>query len=208
LNFIPNPNKTWQNIDPSLPDIKIEVLGPPPTSGTRDVFLELIMEKGAKGFGALRDMKEADEKNGTKNYEKVWKSLREDGAYVDAGENDNLIVQKLVANKNAVGVFGYSFLEENKDKIKSILVGGYEATYESIASGKYPGSRSLYIYVKKAHADVIPGLKEFLAEHTSAKTIGEDGYLVKKGLIAMPKDDLEKAAKVAAELTPMVAPEK
>jgi phosphate transport system substrate-binding protein len=208
LNFIPNPNKTWQNIDPSLPDIKIEVLGPPPTSGTRDVFLELIMEKGAKGFGALRDMKEADEKNGTKNYEKVWKSLREDGAYIDAGEDDNLIVQKLSANPNAVGVFGYSFLEENKDKIKSILVGGYEATYEGIASGKYPGSRSLFIYVKKAHVGLIPGIKEFLAEYVSTKTIGEDGYLVKKGLIAMPKEDMEKAAKAAAELTTIAAPEK
>ena len=208
LNFIPNPNKTWNNIDPSLPDIKIEVLGPPPTSGTRDVFLELIMEKGAKGFGALRSMKDADEKNGSKDYEKIWKSLREDGAYVDAGENDNLIVQKLVANPNAVGVFGYSFLEENKDKIKSILVGGVDANYDSIASGKYPGSRSLYIYVKKQHVGVIPGIKEFVAEFTAPKTISEDGYLAKKGLIAMPKEDMEKAAKVAADLPPMVIPEK
>ncbi len=208
LNFIPNPNKTWQNIDPLLPDTKIEVLGPPPTSGTRDAFLELIMEKGAKGYGALRDMKEADEKNGTKNYEKIWKSLRQDGAYIDAGENDNLIVQKLEGNPNAVGVFGYSFLEENKAKIKSIQVGGVEATYEGIASGKYPGSRSLFIYVKKAHVGVIPGLKEFIAEYVSPKTIGEDGYLVKKGLIAMPKEGIEKTAKTAADLTAMVAPEK
>jgi phosphate transport system substrate-binding protein len=208
LNFIPNPHKTWQNVDPLLPDIKIEVLGPPPTSGTRDAFLELIMEKGAKGFGALRDMKEADEKNGTKNYEKVWKSLREDGAYIDAGENDNLIVQKIEANPNAVGVFGFSFLEENKAKIKSILVGGVAATYEDIANGKYPGSRSLFIYVKKAHVGLIPGIKEFLAEYVSPKTNGEDGYLVDKGLIAMPKEDIEKAAKTAAELTAMAAPEK
>jgi phosphate transport system substrate-binding protein len=208
LTFIPNPHKTWQSIDPSLPDIKIEVLGPPPTSGTRDAFLELIMEKGAKGFGALRDMKEADEKNGTKNYEKVWKSVREDGAYIDAGENDNLIVQKIEANPNAIGVFGFSFLEENKAKIRSIMVGGIEASYEAIANGKYPGSRSLYIYVKKAHIGVIPGLKEFLAEYTSAKTVGEDGYLVKKGLISMPKEDMEKAVKVAAELPVIAAPEK
>jgi phosphate transport system substrate-binding protein len=208
LKFIPNPNKNWQDIYPDLPATKIEVLGPPPTSGTRDAFLELIMEKGAKGFGALRDMKDADEKNGTKTYEKVWKSLREDGAYVDAGENDNLIVQKLDANPNAVGVFGFSFLEENKAKIKSVQVGGVEATYENIASGKYPGSRSLFIYVKKAHVGVIPGMKEFLAEYVSPKTIGEDGYLVKKGLIAMPKEDIEKAAKTATELTAMAAPEK
>jgi phosphate transport system substrate-binding protein len=208
LKFIPNPHKTWQSVDPLLPDIKIEVLGPPPTSGTRDVFLELVMEKGAKGFGALREMKDADEKDGTKNYEKVWKSLREDGAYIDAGENDNLIVQKLDANPNAVGVFGYSFLEENKDKIKSVLVSGVAATYEGIANGKYPGSRSLYIYVKKAHVSVIPGIKEFLAEYVSTKATGEDGYLVKKGLISMPKEDMEKSAKAAAELTAMVAPEK
>jgi phosphate transport system substrate-binding protein len=208
LNFIPNPNKVWKDIYPELPDTKIEVLGPPPTSGTRDVFLELVMEKGAKGFGALRDMKDADEKNGTKSYEAVWKSLRQDGAYIDAGENDNLIVQKLEANPNAIGIFGYSFLEENTAKIKSIQVGGVEASYESIASGKYPGSRSLYIYVKKAHIGVIPGIKEFIAEYVSPKTIGEDGYLVKKGLIAMPKEDMEKTAKVVADLTPMAAPEK
>ncbi len=208
LNSIPNPHKTWQSVDPLLPDIKIEVLGPPPTSGTRDAFLELIMEKGAKGFGALREMKDADEKNGTKNYEKVWKSLREDGAYIDAGENDNLIVQKIEANPNAVGVFGFSFLEENKAKIKSILVGGIPATYEAIANGTYPGSRALFIYVKKAHVGVIPGLKELLAEYVSPKTIGEDGYLVSKGLIALPKEDIEKTAKMATELTAMAAPEK
>ena len=208
LKFIPNPHKAWQDIDPLLPAIKIEVLGPPPTSGTRDAFLENVMEKGAKGFGALRELKDADEKDGTKNYEKVWKSLREDGAYIDAGENDNLIVQKLEGNPNAIGIFGYSFLEENTAKIKGVLVGGVEPTYENIASGKYPASRSLYIYVKKGHIDVIPGIKEFLAEYVSEKTIGEDGYLVDKGLIAMPKEDIEKSAKTAAELTPMVAPEK
>jgi phosphate transport system substrate-binding protein len=208
LKFIPNPNKTWQDIYPDLPATKIEVMGPPPTSGTRDAFLELIMEKGAKGFGALRDMKEADEKNNTKNYEKVWKSLRQDGAYIDAGENDNLIVQKLDGNPNAVGVFGFSFLEENRAKIKSIKVGGVEATYESIADGKYPGSRSLFIYVKKAHVGVILGIKKFLAEYVSTKTIGEDGYLVKKGLIAMPKEEIDKAAKNAIDLTAMAAPEK
>lgn len=208
LNFIPNPHKVWQDIDPLLPATKIEVLGPPPTSGTRDAFLENVMEKGAKGFGGLRDIKDADEKNGTKNYEKVWKSLREDGAYIDAGENDNLIVQKLEANPNAIGIFGFSYLDQNKEKIKSILVGGYQATYDDIASGKYPASRSLFIYVKKSHIGVIPGIKEFLAEYTANKTIGEDGYLVKKGLISMPKADIEKSAQLASALTPMVAPEK
>lgn len=208
LKFVPNPHKTWSSIDPSLPDIKIQVLGPPPTSGTRDAFLELVMEKGAKGFGGYRDIKDADEKAGTKNYEQIWKSIRQDGAYVEAGENDNLIVQKIAVDPNAIGIFGFSFLEENKSKIKSILVGGYEATYENIASGKYPASRSLFVYVKKQHVGVIPGIKEFLAEYVSNKAIGEDGYLVGKGLIAMPKADIEKTEKIVADLTPMAAPEK
>jgi phosphate transport system substrate-binding protein len=208
LKFVPNPHKAWKDIDPTLPDSKIEVLGPPPTSGTRDAFLENVMEKGAKGFGGLREMKDADEKNGTKTYDQVWKSIRTDGAYVEAGENDNLIVQKLEGNPNAIGIFGFSYLEENRTKIKSILVGGQEATYENIASGKYPASRSLFIYVKKAHIDTIPGIKEFLAEYVSDKAIGENGYLAQKGLIAMPKEEIEKSRKTVAELTAMVAPEK
>ena len=206
--LVPNKSVTWQDVYPDLPAIKIEVLGPPPTSGTRDAFLELVMEKGAKGFGSLRDLKDADEKNGTKIYEKIWKSVRQDGAWIDAGENDNLIVQKIEANKNAIGIFGFSFLEQNKAKIKSIMIDGIAATYEDISSGAYPGSRSLYIYVKKAHVGVIPGIKEFLAEYISAKALAEDGYLAPKGLIAMPKADLEKAMKVAADLPAMVAPEK
>ncbi len=208
LKFIANPHKNWKDVDPLLPDTKIEILGPPPTSGTRDAFLELVMEKGAKGFGALVEMKEADEKNGTKNYEKVWKSIRQDGAFVEAGENDNLIVQKIEGNPNAIGIFGYSFLEENVDKIKPVLIGGVEPTYENIAKGTYPASRALFIYVKKAHIGVIPGMKEFLAEFVSPKAVGEDGYLVGKGLISQPKEDQDKAAKIAVELTPMVAPEK
>jgi len=208
LKFMPNPHKTWQNVDPLLPDTKIEVLGPPPTSGTRDAFLELIMEKAAKGFGGYREMKDADEANGTKDYEKVWKSIRQDGYYVEAGENDNVIVQKIEANPNAIGIFGFSFLEENKDKIKPIIIGGIEPTYENIANGKYPASRALFIYVKKAHIGVIPGMKEFLAEYVSPKAVGEEGYLVDKGLISMPKADLEIATKNATELIPMVIPEK
>ncbi len=203
---VPNKSMTWQDVYPDLPAVKIEVLGPPPTSGTRDAFLELIMEKGAKGLGSLRTLKDADEKNGTKDYEKIWKSLRKDGAYIDAGENDNVIVNKLEANPNAVGIFGFSFLIENKEKVKSILIDGVEATYEDIASGRYPGSRSLFIYVKKAHVGVIPGIKEFLAEYASPKAIGENGYLVDKGLISMPKEEMDKAAKAAAELPPMSAP--
>ena len=204
--LVANPNKTWKDVDASLPADKIEVLGPPPTSGTRDAFLELVMEKGGEKNDVLKAMKDADKKDNTKNFEKVWKSLREDGAWIDAGENDNLIVQKLEANPKAVGIFGYSFLEENTAKIKGAKIGGVDPTYDTIASGKYPVSRPLFIYLKKQHIGVIPGLKEFAVEYTSGKSMGEDGYLSKKGLIALPKAELEKSAKTAADLSAMAAP--
>ena len=199
-----NPNKSWKDIDAALPDQKIEVLGPPPTSGTRDAFLDLVMEKGAEKFDVLKAMKDADKKDNTKNFEKVWKAIREDGAWVDAGENDNLIVQKLESNPKAVGVFGYSFLEENTSKIKAAKVGGVDPVLETIASGKYPVSRPLFVYLKKQHVGVIPGLKEFAVEYTSVKSMGEDGYLSAKGLIPLPKADRDSVAKVAAELATMI----
>jgi phosphate transport system substrate-binding protein len=192
--LIPNPFKNWSDVDPSLPNTRIEVLGPPPTSGTRDSFVELVMEKGAEEFPALKDMKKAD----AKAFEKVWKSIREDGGYVEAGENDNLIVQKLVANPNAVGIFGFSFLEENLNTIKGVGINGVMPSFESIADGKYKVARPLFVYVKSQHVGVIPGLKEFVAEYVSEKAIGEDGYLIAKGLIALPEDDL-KATRAAAE---------
>ena len=199
-----NPNKSWKDIDAALPDQKIEVLGPPPTSGTRDAFLELVMEKGAEKFDVLKALKDADKKDNTKNFEKVWKSIREDGAWVDAGENDNLIVQKLESNPKAVGVFGYSFLEENASKIKAAKVGGVDPVFETIVSGKYPVSRPLFVYLKKQHVAVIPGLKEFAVEYTSVKSMGEDGYLSAKGLIPLPKAERDSVAKVAAELATMI----
>jgi phosphate transport system substrate-binding protein len=201
-----NPNKTWKDVDAALPDAKIEVLGPPPTSGTRDSFLELVMEKGAEKFPSLKTMKDDDKKNSTKNFEKVWKSIREDGAYIDAGENDNLIVQKLEANPAAVGIFGYSFLEENTAKIKGSKIAGVAPDYDAIAAGSYPVARPLFIYVKKQHIGVIPGLKEFVMEYGSAKAIGDDGYLGKKGLVALPKADADATAKTAGELAAMQAP--
>ena len=171
--LVANPNKNWSDVDPSLPSKKIEVLGPPPTSGTRDSFVELVMEKGAEGIDAMQALKKAD----AKAYEKAWKSLREDGAYVEAGENDNLIVQKLGANPDALGIFGYSFVEENLNTIKAVPIDGVTPTYETIASGAYKVARPLFIYVKAQHVDVIPGLKEFIAEYVSDKALGEDGYL-------------------------------
>ncbi len=181
-NLVPNPNQKWSDIDPSLPDVKIEVLGPPPTSGTRDAFVELAMEGGAKSVPMLAEMR-ADDK---KAFKAVAHAIREDGAYVEAGENDNLIVQKLTANPDALGIFGFSFLDQNTDRMQGSKVNGVEPTFENIASGDYGVSRSLYFYVKKAHVGVVPGLEEYIAEFTSERAAGEEGYLADKGLIPLP----------------------
>ncbi len=183
--LIPNPYKTWKDVNSSLPDQKIEVLGPPPTSGTRDAFAELALEGGCKKFPWIKAMKKKDKKK----YKAICHAVREDGAYIEAGENDVLIVKKLEANTNAFGVFGFSFLDQNSDKIKGSLVDGIEPTFENIADGKYPVSRPLYFYVKKAHVGMIPGIKEYLREFTSEKAWGSEGYLLDKGLIPMPEEE-------------------
>lgn len=181
----PNPYTTWSDVNPDLPNVKIEVLGPPPTSGTRDAFVELAMEGGCKKIDWIEALKKTD-KNA---YKSLCHTIREDGAFVEAGENDNLIVQKLEANPSAFGVFGYSFLDQNSDKVQGSAIGGKEPTFENIADGAYPVSRSLYFYVKKAHVGTVPGIKEFLAEFTSEDAMGEDGYLADKGLIPMAEDE-------------------
>jgi phosphate transport system substrate-binding protein len=197
--LIANPNKMWSDIDKTFPSIKIEVLGPPTTSGTRDSFAELVMEKGAEKIDSLAALKKED----AKAFEKVWKAMREDGAYVEAGENDNLIVQKLQANKDAFGIFGYSFLEENTATIKAVQVDESLPTYETIASGDYKVSRPLFIYAKKAHVDVIPGMAEFLGEYVSDAALGEDGYLATKGLITLPADQLKATKDAVASMEAM-----
>jgi phosphate transport system substrate-binding protein len=184
--LIANPNKTWKDVNSSLPDQKIEVLGPPPTSGTRDAFAELFLESGCSTYPWIKTLKDVDEGR----YKKVCDSIREDGAYIEAGENDNLIVQKLEANPTAIGIFGYSYLEENQDKLAGSLLEGVGPVFETIASGKYPASRPLFIYVKKAHIGVIPGIKEFVTEYVSDKALGQEGYLADKGLI--PPSDAER----------------
>jgi phosphate transport system substrate-binding protein len=194
--LIDNPYKMWSDIDPALPAEKIEVLGPPPTSGTRDSFVELVMEKGAEKFESLAAMKKAD----AKAFETVWKTIRTDGAYVEAGENDNLIVQKLEANPQAFGIFGFSFLEENQGKIKGSEIEGQKPSFETVASGDYKVARPLFIYVKKQHVGVIPGMAEFIAEYTSAKAIGEDGYLANKGLIPLPADQAASTMSTAKDM--------
>ena len=194
--LIANPNTLWSDVDPSLPATKIEVLGPPTTSGTRDSFAELVMDKGAEQFDSLAALKTSD----AKAYEAVWKAMREDGAYVDAGENDNLIVQKLQANADALGIFGYSFLEQNATTIKDVAIDGVAASYDTIADGSYKVARPLFIYVKKQHMADVPGMKEFIAEYVSDKALGEDGYLAEKGLVTLPGNQAEKIRAVAASL--------
>ena len=198
-NLIDNPNKKWSDIDPNLPNKKIEVLGPPPTSGTRDAFNELAIEGGCKTFPKLKAIKKQDKKK----YKAICRAVREDGAFIEAGENDNLIVQKLVENENAFGVFGFSFLIENEDKIQGSSVDGMAPTIETIANKSYGVSRPLYFYVKLAHVDVIPGIREFLAEYTSEDSWGPGGYLEERGMIPMPENEREFFKKNAEEIIPL-----
>ncbi len=183
-----NPYKMWSDIDPSLPERKIEVLGPPPTSGTRDAFVELAMEGGCKTFPAIKAMKKTDKSR----YKAICHGIREDGAFIQAGENDVLIIQKLVANPNAYGIFGFSFLDSNADRIQGTVVNGVAPEFETISSGQYPVSRSMYFYVKQAHVGVIPGIREYVGEFTAERAWGPEGYLVDKGLIPLPDADRKK----------------
>ena len=191
-----NDNKTWSDVRSGLPNVKIEVLGPPPTSGTRDAFAELAMEGGCKTFADIKALKKSDKKK----YKALCHSVREDGAYIEAGENDNLIVQKLEANPNALGIFGYSFLDQNSDKGQGAKINGKDVTFDNIASGDYPVSRAMYFYVKTAHVGQVPGIQEFVGEFTSEKAWGDEGYLTDKGLIPMPKAERAKFAGDAKSL--------
>ena len=186
--FKANTAINWNDVDPSLPNRKIEVMGPPPTSGTRDAFVELAMEGGCKKIKAIADLKKSD----NKKYKAVCHSIREDGAFIEAGENDVLIVRKLEANPNAFGIFGFSFLDQNADKVQGSLVDGKSPTFENIASGDYGVSRPLYFYVKNDHVKMVPGIREYLAEFVNEKAWGEEGYLTDKGLIPMPTAERKK----------------
>jgi len=194
--LVENPYKNWSDINPKLPKSKIEVLGPPPTSGTRDALAELALEGGCQSFAWLKAKKDSDKAF----FQNACMTVRQDGAYIEAGENDNLILQKLGSNPAAVGIFGYSYLEQNMDKVKAAEINGEVPTYESIADGKYPISRPLFFYVKKAHIGMIPGIPEYIAEFTSEKAWGPEGYLADKGLIPLPDDQRKKVAAEAKEL--------
>ena len=197
--LIENPHETWADVNPELPDTRIEVLGPPPTSGTRDAFVELAMEGGCKTIPWIKELKSSDKDS----YKAICHTIREDGAFVEAGENDNLIVQKLEANPDAFGIFGFSFLDQNAEKVKGAQVDGVEPSFDAIADGDYPVSRPLYFYVKKAHVDVIPGLRGFLREFTSERAWGDEGYLSDRGLIPMPEEERSEVAANVRDLSPL-----
>jgi len=231
--LMPNPHKTWRDVNPALPATAIEVLGPPPTSGTRDAFAELAMGGGAKQIPALKALRDLtaeqaaeikaamaalgipagvyqslQEKSGKipkgeEVFDAVAYALREDGAYIEAGENDNLIVQKLAGNPRAVGIFGYSFLEENGDKVQGAEIDGVIPDFDTIASGEYPVSRSMFFYIKAAHVGKIPGIQEYAIEFTSNKAMGEDGYLAERGLIPLAADELKRVQATVKAMTPM-----
>ena len=191
--FVVNPYKKWSDIDPSLPDFKIEVLGPPPTSGTRDAYVELVQHKACKKLGI--------KKKGPDGYKKRCSAVREDGGYIEAGENDNLIIQKLGAEKRRFGIFGFSFLDENTDKVQGVTIDGVYPEFEDIASGKYPVSRPLFFYVKKEHLEGVKGLKEYVKFFISKQMVGEEGATVEKGLIPLPEDEYKSMTeRVLAEM--------
>jgi len=202
-NLVPNPYRQWNEIDAALPSTDIEVLGPPPTSGTRDAFVELAMQGGCKTFPWVAAIKKQDKGK----FKSICHTIREDGRFIEAGENDNLIVQKLKANPKALGIFGFSFLDQNADTVQGSLVDGHKPTFDAIAEGDYPVSRPLYFYVKKAHVDAIPGMSEYLAEFTSERAMGEDGYLADKGLIPLPEEERIAVVQDVKALRPFQLPD-
>ena len=186
-NLVPNTFTHWNQINSDFPATKIEVLGPPPSSGTRDAWVELVMEKGCKTYGWVKAMKKKDKKA----YKGICHGIREDGAFVEAGENDNLIIQKLANNPNAFGIFGFSFLDQNTDVIQGSPIAGVVPTFDSIADGSYPASRGLYVYAKKEHMGVIDGMTEFMELYLSDDVAGADGSLGDAGLIPLPQKELD-----------------
>jgi phosphate transport system substrate-binding protein len=201
--FTPNPARTWAQVNPTLPNQRIQVYGPPPTSGTRDAFLELGMTPGAKLVPATAAVEAQD----GDRFEGLAHTIREDGGWIDSGENDNAILQTLTRTPGSLGVFGYSFLEQNMDTVKAETIDGIAPSPQTIANGTYPLARSLYIYVKKAHIGVTPGLQAFLIEFTSEAAVGEGGYLQDRGLVPLPEPELVRQRAIATALTPMTRPE-
>lgn len=192
--LVANPHRNWSDISPTLPNIRIEVIGPPPTSGTRDSFNELGLLAGCQAYHRGRNL-QADAR--------ACQQIRADGAFIEGGENDNIIVQRLVANANAFGVFGYSFLEENQDKIQGSHINGVADTVENIQNGRYPMARSMFVYFKREHLDLVPSLRDFIAEYASETALGDDGYLEKKGLVPLPRAQRDRVNAAVRAFTPM-----
>ncbi|KEF30884.1 Phosphate ABC transporter, periplasmic phosphate-binding protein PstS [Marinobacter nitratireducens] len=201
--LVANPYEKWSDIDSSLPNEEIFVMGPPPTSGTRDAFVEIAMEGGCKKYDWIKAIKKQDKSK----YKSICHSMREDGPFVEAGENDNLIVQRLEQDDHAFGIFGYSFLMENSGKIQAATINGVGPTPETIADEAYPVARSLYFYIKNAHVGVVPGIQEYVAEFTSEGAWGDNGYLVDVGLIPNPRKTRMEVVKRVKNLTPLTAAE-
>jgi phosphate transport system substrate-binding protein len=201
--LVPNPYKTWSQINPKLPNVKIEVFGPPPTSGTRDAFVELTMHDGCEAIAYFKELKKSDRKA----WNTACSRMRQDGPFVEAGENDNLIVQRLQSDPNTMGIFGYSFLYENQDTLKAVKVEGVEPNFDTIADGSYKIARPIFIYVKNAHRNVIPGLPEFIAEYVSEDALGKGGYLPERGLTPMPEAQLKKVQEAAKAATRFAGPQ-
>jgi phosphate transport system substrate-binding protein len=204
--LVPNPYKKWSDVDKSLPDVAITAYGPPPTSGTRDAFVELAMHEGCKSLEYFKKKKGELDKDG---FEALLKEkctpMRQDGPFIEAGENDNLIVQRIEADPNAVGIFGYSFLYENEDKLQGVKIAGVTPSFDTIADKSYGLSRPLFIYLKNAHRKVIPGMNEFVAEYTSDEAMGKDGYLHERGLVVLSPEvlkEMQDRAKSAEKMSP------
>jgi phosphate transport system substrate-binding protein len=197
--IVDNPYRNWSEIDPSLPDQPIQVFGPPPTSGTRDAFVELVMTEGCEEFEEVEAL-------GEDEMEQVCSRMRQDGPFIEAGENDNLIVQRLQADPSALGIFGYSFLYENQDTLNAVAIGGVKPNEETIASGEYAISRPLFVYIKNAHRGVIPGLEEFVEECVSEEAMGPGGYLSERGLIPLDDEERQRVQGSALDGEPMDAP--
>lgn len=205
--LVKNPNKKWSDIDKALPDIEIVAYGPPPTSGTRDAFVELAMHEGCEMLDYFKEQKKAlDKKAYGKLIKETCTPMRQDGPFIEAGENDNLIVQRLEADPNAVGIFGYSFLYENLDQLKAVKIAGVDPSFETIGNKSYPISRPLFFYVKNPHRKVIPGMNEFLAEYTDKESMGEGGYLTDRGLVVLSDERLKEMQARAKEAKKMDAP--
>jgi phosphate transport system substrate-binding protein len=186
--WVANPNKKWSDVDASLPDVEILAYGPPPTSGTRDAFVELAMDVGCHSTAFMKDLKDKDADAYKAAAKDQCVRMRQDGPFVEAGENDNLIVQRLNADANAVGIFGYSFLYENLDTLKGVSINGVAPSADTIGDFSYPIARPLFFYVKNAHRGVIPNLQEFIEEYMSDAAMAPGGYLQERGMVTLPDD--------------------